>query len=301
VCKNTDDAETDAACAFRIAEPNSDDFRVFKNHLNATTEAEAPALPIATAENEPETAHEQPVQSEAQESAELSVAIAENDGETHNTRNAPGISQVSTTLRYAECDIPAQEPARSETNSTLRLREPASLIERRERKAKLTQLNYAELEQRRHELLGQARMARKPWDRKELEAQAQEVSDELGTRRDQGIEAMFALAGSQEAEGEKQQAKPASAKRTASPTSRKQGEAEHDFALVVATALPAGETRRHIADARRIALPRTSEAAYVHLRRKLHGRASIEALRAWTEAEKARKLAQPDWIDVIIA
>jgi CelD/BcsL family acetyltransferase involved in cellulose biosynthesis len=85
------------------------------------------------------------------------------------------------------------------------------------------------------------------------------------------------------------------------PASPQQGEAQHDFALVAATALPAEETRRHIADARRIALPRTSEAAYAHLRRKLHGRASIEALRAWTEAEKARKLAQPDWIDVIIA
>jgi hypothetical protein len=269
---------------------------VCENDLNATTEAEAPALPIATAENDAETAHEEPAQNEAQENAELSIAIAENDAETCNTRNAHRISQVSTTLPTGECDIPAQETTRSETNSTLRLREPASLIERRERKAKLTKLTHAELEQRRHELLGQARMARKPWDRKELEAQAQEVSDELGTRRDEGIEAMFAQA---EQEVEKQQAEPASAKRTSSPASPQQGEAEHDFALVAATALPAEQTRRHIADARRIALPRTSEAAYAHLRRKLNGKASIEALRTWTESEKSRKLAEPDWVDVI--
>jgi hypothetical protein len=294
----TEEAEHDATCTLPVTEPNGDEFRVFKNDLNATAEPEAPALPIATVENDAETAHEEPAQSEAQQSAELSVAIAENGGEACNARNAPGISHIPTTLRFAECDIHNQETARSETNSTLRLREPASVIERRERKVRLAKLSHAELEQRRHDLLQQARQARKPWERKELEAQVQEVSDELGTRRDQGIEAMFAQAG--RPEGEKQQAEPAPAKRATLPAPRQQGEAEHDFALVAATALPAEETRRHIADARRIALPRTSEAAYAHLRRKLHGKASIEALRAWVEAEKARKLALPDWVDVII-
>jgi hypothetical protein len=282
VCKNADDdefrvceihaePEHDATCPSRIAEPNSEDFRAFKNDLNATTEAEAHVLPIATAEKEPETAHEEPVQSEAQESAELSIAITENDGEDNNARNTHRVSHSPTLFTRGVCDIPSQETTQPETNSTLRLREPASVIERRERKAKLTKLNYAELEQRRHDLLNQARMARKPWERRELEAQAQEVSDELGNRRDQGIEAMFALAGRQEAEGENQQSETAPAKRAALPVLMQQGEAEHDFDALVASALPEGwqeaETLSpHVLQAQRSAggqrtrvVPRTTE------------------------------------------
>jgi hypothetical protein len=213
--------------------------------------------------------------------------------------------------RPTGASVPPQTPSRTGATSaspgTLRLREPANVVERRERQARLRLLNAAQLEQRRHELLGQARQSFKLWELRELEAQAREVEAELGQRRDESLVAMLAQA-EQEADRPKQQAQPAPAQRAAAPPSaprpapvREEGEAEHDFALVAVAALPADETRRHIADARRIAVPRTTEAAYAHLRRKLHGKASIEALRDWTEAEKARKLAEPDWIDVCIA
>jgi hypothetical protein len=273
-CKNNIEAEpieNSAEHTFPIATANDDEIRVYKNVVSPTAEPEGAASPVTTAENGAETACVEPVQNEMQESAELSIAIAENDAETHNARNTNRISQTPPLSTRGECDIQNQEPAQPETTSTLRLREPASVIERRERKARLAKLNYAELEQRRHDLLNQARMARKPWERKELEAQAREVEAELGNRREQGIEAMFALADKQEAEGENQQAQPASAKRTSSPASRKQGEAEHDFDALVASALPEGwqeaETLSpHVLQAQRSAggqrtrvVPRTTE------------------------------------------
>jgi hypothetical protein len=114
-------------------------------------------------------------------------------GETHPEHTHPTGGCVSPQTP------PAQAQASAST-STLRLREPASVVERRERQARLRELNPAELEQRRDELRRQARRAYKPWERRELEAQAREVEAELGLRRDESLDAMFALGGEQEAD-----------------------------------------------------------------------------------------------------